>query len=575
MHHHKLVHEPITSRQLEAQIVSDNFSDAELHRLQSRSAREVFDRAGKGPWTTLYQRGGLPDEDGREDIASYSVLAPKTVRDSWLANPSWDVHIGWGLPGTIHSDDDPPGSSYRRFGNDEGWEPLVILPDGVNGREPEVLINQEFVLVFRLVEDRKTGSYIAVAEDGTEEVIIRRTSEEVSVRTSYLTRYRALKQLDLWLFTETRMLHPDIAPDRDFKLVESHWKEDRACGLTAAGVVFKYPHSTFIGKKFLPFGPIQDSRLWQFEREDRDYPEFIIGEDEAGETVSFTCEEGELANYFGKNPHAPNYLTPVFFRRDVLKKYYDNPGLYTVSDGTIRCGGQWILRLDNDHSDYAAVFLGDLGRDLPVSERIYWKSYNIAPVGPMSDTYRRRSINGEWIDAARADHRFRHAYEEAGERWKKQHGWALHRDLHSLDQQLLQTLHVPLNDGQSEFEGQILGLAKVLIEFLDVKRLKVLAGPGDDNEPSLPKLLRFLTAMDYAHASSDVGFLRNIQELRSKVAAHSKSTSYDTYIAKKLEGSTKKDYITDLFDKAALMMIRWASLSDSYEDQLNKASSST
>lgn len=552
--------------------MSKKFSDAEMQRLQGKEARDAFDRAGKGPWTTLYQRGGVPFSEGSGDTASYSVLAPAALRDSWLANEDWNVQIGWGLPGTINYNDDPPGSSYCRFGNDEGWEPIVILPDGVHGRDSEVLINQEFILVFQLVEDRDSGSYITVAEDGTEDVIIKRSLEEVSIRTSYLARYRALKQLDLWLFTDTTTLHSDIAADHNFELVESHWKEERACGMAAAGLIFEHPHSTFRGKKFLPFGPVEDSRLWQFERKNEEYPTFIIGEDEAGEAVTFTCEEGKLANYFGKNPHAPHYLTPVFFRRDVLKKYYDNPALYTVADGTIRCAGQWILRLDNDHNDYAAVFLGDLGRDLPMAERTYWKSYNMVPVGPMSDTYRRRSINGEWIDATRADHRFRHAYAEASESWKNQHGWALHRGLHSLDGQLLQTLHVPLNEGQNEFEDQILGLAKVLIEFLDVKRLKVLAGPGEDNEPSLPKLLRFLTAMEYEHAASDVAFLRNIQELRSKVAAHSKSTSYDSYIAKKLEGSTKKDYITHFFMEAALMMLRWASLSDSYNHQLSKAS---
>ncbi|MEZ5431153.1 MAG: hypothetical protein R3F31_08240 [Verrucomicrobiales bacterium] len=35
---------------------------------------------------------------------------------------------------------------------------------------------------------------------------------------------------------------------------------------------------------------------------------------------------GALANYFGANPDALNFLTPVFFRPEVLAKYYADPG---------------------------------------------------------------------------------------------------------------------------------------------------------------------------------------------------------------------------------------------------------
>jgi hypothetical protein len=50
------------------------------------------------------------------------------------------------------------------------------------------------------------------------------------------------------------------------------------------------------------------------------------------------------------------------------------------------------------------VFLGDLGRDLPESERAYWRSFNIAPDGPpLSTTAFTRSIRGWFADPARTD----------------------------------------------------------------------------------------------------------------------------------------------------------------------------
>jgi hypothetical protein len=109
-------------------------------------------------------------------------------------------------------------------------------------------------------------------------------------------------------------------------------------------------------KKFFSPPPIERCNLWEFEARAQEYESFIINEDEFGRAVTFTCEESKLSNYFGKNPGAPHYLTPVFFRSDVLQKYYNNAELYTVTEGSVSCKARWHLRLDNDHSDYVAVF---------------------------------------------------------------------------------------------------------------------------------------------------------------------------------------------------------------------------
>jgi len=58
--------------------------------------------------------------------------------------------------------------------------------------------------------------------------------------------------------------------------------------------------------------------VWPYEEDDTHYPEFIIGTDGDGRDMLFSCEHERLANYFGANPQAPHYLTPVYFRRSVL-----------------------------------------------------------------------------------------------------------------------------------------------------------------------------------------------------------------------------------------------------------------
>ena len=88
---------------------------------------------------------------------------------------------------------------------------------------------------------------------------------------------------------------------------------------------------------------------------------FIIGVDEDGNSVEHTSDPDTLANYFGANPGAPHYLTAIYFRREVMAKYYAEPERYNVSDGQLTCLSLWSCQIDKDLSSHVAVFLGDLG----------------------------------------------------------------------------------------------------------------------------------------------------------------------------------------------------------------------
>jgi hypothetical protein len=165
-------------------------------------------------------------------------------------------------------------------------------------------------------------------------------------------------------------------------------------------------------------------------------------------------------------------LTPVYFRREVLQRYYERPEKYSVEDGYLRCGSLWGLRLDDDHPHHVMVFLGDLGRDLPESERPYWQSFNVVPTGGMSATVWQRSFQGKPTDPEAPDLRFKSLYVRFNTKWPEQTGWALFKDLEPDDQHVLQRLRIPLNDSQPEFEDQVIGLAKLLIDALDEKSIR-------------------------------------------------------------------------------------------------------
>ena len=106
------------------------------------------------------------------------------------------------------------------------------------------------------------------------------------------------------------------------------------------------------------------------------YESFIVGVDQDGEDMEHTCDPEQLRGAFGKNSNAASPLTPVSFRKDVLEKYRQEPSKYEITENTLRCGGLWLLPLDDDHDDKVVVWLGDLGENLPHGEQPYWRSFN-------------------------------------------------------------------------------------------------------------------------------------------------------------------------------------------------------
>jgi hypothetical protein len=224
-------------------------------------------------------------------------------------------------------------------------------------------------------------------------------------------------------------------------------------------------------------------------------------------------------------------LTPVFFRREVLNKYYADPDRYSVEDGYIRCAGLWGLRLDNDVPDHVVVFLGDLGRDIPLSEARYWRSFNLTPQEQLSETLIKRAFLGQFADPVSVDLRFARVYAETKTVWEKAYGWPLFSDLHDDDAHILAKLHVPAGDSQSEFDEQVLYLAKLLVDYLNEDAItKSLQAPVK-GEKGLAKLERFLAERGATDAAALVRPFASIQGLRSRGSAHRKGSDFDLSVA--------------------------------------------
>lgn len=178
------------------------------------------------------------------------------------------------------------------------------------------------------------------------------------------------------------------------------------------------------------------------------------------------------------------------------------------------------------------VFLGDLGRDLPGSERGYWRTFNISPVGHMSETVFRRSFLGEPANPKAPDLQFKSLYSRFCVRWKESRGWELFKPVHAADQHVLMRLRVPLNESQPEFEDQILGITKLLVDSLNERQLVKELGGSEEGEKGVSKLERWLTKQRYPEVERDVAFLRRLQRLRSQISAHRKGSNYEEMLEK-------------------------------------------
>ncbi len=504
-------------------------------------------------WQTVYGQIESIQEDG----LIYSALIPDEQVKKALEDHCWDLQAGSGMPGTSQSGHGKSAKvSYDQYGFLGGVEPLIFCRSFHTGPESFREISEEFRHFHNLYQGKKREEFIKDDEAGNPEVVARILPTRVEVRTKEIRQFLAIKnmhlsiQLDINRYSEAPL--EKLADEEHERIVREsdhsfHWGV-RDCD-------FRKPyrtHAYFCGKKLLAPLPKEESGFWPYkDAAGEKYPTFIIGRDEQGHDVEFTCDHTKLKNNFGANPDAPNYLTPVHFRADVLGKYYSHSERYSVEDGYLRAGSKWGLKMDNDHGDRVVVFLGDLGRDLPEPERPYWRSFNVLPDGPpLSKTAFTRSIRGRFADPGRPDLAFKNLFRFFSEKWKAKHGWDLFLPLAEDDAHHFTTLRIPIHNDQGEFDGQVQSLTKLVIDSLnEVELAKGLSLPPETK--GISKFEAYLNANKVKNASAIIHFLRDLQDLRSTGVAHRKGSKYKK-VAKTfdLENKELKEVAASLFTSA-------------------------
>ncbi|KKN26011.1 hypothetical protein LCGC14_0878990 [marine sediment metagenome] len=471
-------------------------------------------------WITIYEDNLTENEDRW----IYSGIIPQDKVKESLDKESWDITKGEGLPG-FGGDHQENRVHYLRYGNFDNIEPIVFYRDFYDLKEPYIEISQEFIHYFNLYYDTISKTYIKILSDGNEDVVIKFKKKIVQVKLKYLKEYLALKEGYLAIYFEIRRGSDSSLEKLGLTNSDDVYKGQDYIfyiGLSDKPIFFykdlnKKSSSRLLGKKLIPGSKSFKPSVYR-DYETLEYEEFIVDIDSDGKNIYDSCNDWNIG--------PDKYLKLVFFKKEVLKKYYDNPQKYKVEDNYIRCGNLWGLEIDNNHKDYVIVFLGDLGARLSQDEQLYWKAFNVPPEGGLSSTTLKRSLLNEFSEAERSDLVFKHKFSLFSNQWKIKFGWHLFKTLRSADTHYFSSLRIPLTDNALEFEQQVMALSKVTIESINEKEIKKDLKDSDKKQRGINKLEAYLKEKHVLKFDSHIKFLKKLYDLRSLSTAHRKSEGY-------------------------------------------------
>ena len=253
------------------------------------------------------------------------------------------------------------------------------------------------------------------------------------------------------------------------------------------------------------------------------FKKFIIKVQNNGKKIIYTSNESKLANYFGANPEAPNFLTPIFFKKEVLDKYYNKPSKYSVEDGYLSYGSKWGINIDNNAENCIMVYLGDLGR-MPYEEQQHWELHSITDRN-VSQTSFKRDFQAEFCSPTEPSLFFKEKLSSLNKKWKDKFGWDLFKPLNKEDEHHIKTLKIPDTE-QKEFDEVVLSLNKIIVDSLNISEMKKNLIFDKEDKP-ISILEKYLKQKHGFNSTELFYFLRNLQKLRSKGTAHRKGSDYN------------------------------------------------
>jgi len=499
--------------------------DAERVDLLQLSLRNYIEESwGKEGWIVLSDS----NTDGIGVPNYYSALAPDDSLPDLFETCNWDLQKIGVIPTTYDYYDDDGNleeTEYLRFGNDKGLEPLMFVRSFPGIKPPNFDLSEEFRLFHNLYHDSENNCFFKIDEEQNRTLVTKIEGYTAKVRKLELLQFLAKRKINLVLYIE-------CFKESRFSL-EEHGMEKQRLEKKEENFYYRFfvdnwsgsgrsrALSGILGKMVIRY-PAINSVFPQCEEQ---YEEFIIGINEFGVEVKHSCEHRVL----DKNDHlgrAPGWLTPVHFRKEVLRKYYAEPDKYEIGPHLIRCLTAWSLQVDIEHRDRVICYLGYLGRDLPLLEQKHWRGYNIFPEGGLSRIAMAVSFYGVWEESEMPDFRFKSLYERVNDIWISQFGWPLFKILREDDKYKFQSLRIPLSENQAEFEDQVKNLAIILVDSLNEADIEQEVGKDEGGLRGIGKLECLFKTWMILGFETHILFLKKLMDIRAGVA-HRKGDKYE------------------------------------------------
>lgn len=323
--------------------------------LQDDVVNDFIPSIGRGEWQPVH----LTKDRAPDSFGLFSGLIPASDLASALSHEGWDPTRGDGLPGFSESwSKGTKVTTYHRSGGLGGLRPLVIYRHFHGAWPTYVEVSEEFRHFHDLAEDRERGVLLDFDRSGYPIEVVRVREHGVEIQLGYLLQFLAATQLHLAIFFDvirySQFPLEDI-PENRRMLNHADGRSRYFRHVVRCDFIPEYPtFSRLLGKVIISPPPVERCGKWPFaEPEPQGEVSFVIDVAPDGKPRESTSDPAKLSNYFGANPGAPHYLTPVYFRKEVLSKYYADPDRFTVSDGGLAC-----LRNCNEITDSFHCFTG-------------------------------------------------------------------------------------------------------------------------------------------------------------------------------------------------------------------------
>lgn len=259
-----------------------------------------------------------------------------------------------------------------------------------------------------------------------------------------------------------------------------------------------------------------------------EYPEFIYNYDETlGKPLKYICDPKKLGTYFD-NVNRVHYLTPVYFKREVLKKYADEPSRYSVSVTALSCLTLWSVPISINSVGLVEVYLGDIGSKIPSVEWSHWIGFNVAPEGEMEKGRFLRDFHGRFAESPDPVGDLRHRVEEVKQESQRVLGFSFFRELDKDLSLQFRNVMGPFGDDPLSLQAPILVLTKVLVDSINIKPLKSYVA----SQKGMQAIALLEECIETIGGEKEwLGSLRNLQAVRSKTGiAHRKSSDAEAVL---------------------------------------------